>query len=171
MVNRAHRQEVCVLCHSRWPNDRLIGACRCYKKSDSNRLHRECLTSLYANKESDEPPRCPVCYDVYRVSVRYRFLFVWDRMLACRSVSHFLELIIVAVMLLCGCVTLWIFHRQTSSPHFQHPHTGPSNHATDWPTLFIYSLFFLTLIMVPFTMRKVFERWKRANSDVEIDIV
>lgn len=62
-----------------------------------------------------------------------------------------------------------MFHR---SPEYQRRHrTGSSDSDGDAATYIVYVLFGFTICMVPFTMKKVFERWRHANSDVEVDIV
>lgn len=163
-----------MLCHRRWPGDRLYSACRCYKKSDSNRLHKECLASVYATKETDDLPRCPGCHEIFSVSVRYNFLWQWNRVCACRSVAHLCEMIIILLMIGCGIFTIVIFwqskeyqdrHRTSSGGH------SPRSGESDWATYLIYVLFGMTMCLVPVTLKKVFERWRNVNSDVEVDIV
>ena len=133
---------------------------------------------MYATKETDDLPRCPACLDVYRVSVRYNFLFQWNRVCTCRSVAHLAEMVIILMMIGCGIFTLVIFWR---SKEYQDRHrngggSGSPGHApraddTDWATYLIYALFAMTMCLVPVTLKKVFERWRNVNSDVEVDIV
>ena len=136
-------------------------------RSDSNRLHKECLAAIYATKESDDLPRCPSCHDTYRVTVRYRFMFAWHRVMTCRSVGHLFEMLIIVAMIGCGLFTLHLFHQ---SPEYLSKHRR-GHEKTDFASYLIYFLFAVTMCLVPFTLKKVFERWRNVNSDVEVDIV
>jgi hypothetical protein len=95
-------------------------------------------------------------------------MFGWHRFFTCRSVGHLFEMIIIVCMIGCGLFTLWIFHH---SPEYLSRHRGLAHEKTDVATYLIYFLFALTMCLVPFTLKKVFERWRTANSDIEVDIV
>lgn len=57
---------------------------------------------MYANKETDDLPRCPACGDAYRVSVTNTFRFTWNRVCTCRSIGHMFEIAIIFCMMACG---------------------------------------------------------------------
>jgi hypothetical protein len=65
-------------------------------------LHKECLSAVYANKETDDLPRCPACFDTYRVSVKNTFRFTWNRVCTCRSIGHMFEIVMIICMIACG---------------------------------------------------------------------
>jgi hypothetical protein len=119
---------------------------------------------------------------VYRASVKYTLMLAWHRVCTCRSVGHLLEMAAIVLMLVAGIGTLYVF---MNSPAYKRHHPPPAAAAPtegsaaappvrsgdDLAAYFICILFGVTLCMVPFTLRKVFERWRQANSDVDVDIV
>jgi hypothetical protein len=121
-------------------------------------VHAACLRKLFADNESDEVPRCTVCREPYSMQAEYRFAFLWRRCLSCRSVGHAFEFIVVLLMLCCGVYTLSVFLRSKEA------RTRHGDGSSNGAVLLIYGLFGLTVLLVPFTLVKVYSRWKKANA-------
>ena len=76
----------------------------------------------------------------------------------CRAITHAFEFIVVLIMIGCTFFTLRTYLR--SEEH--------KKHGNDNAFYIISGLFVLTLVMVPLTLRKVKERWVKANADAEV---
>jgi hypothetical protein len=169
-VASVDRRKVCVICFSAehaTDGTKLISACRCYKKTDANRVHAACVTRLFEENDSEEAPHCPYCGDDYAVRVRWHFDLNWARCLSCRSVAHAFEFVIVLLMIGCAGFTLVVFRRthareEREAERLHRAHSDSGVYA-------IYALFAITLMLVPLTLWKVCTRWQKANSGVELD--
>lgn len=77
-----------------------------------------------------------------------------------RALAHAFEFLVVFVMLFCCFFTLNIFEHSRDRKH------------SDRGVYIIYGLLGLTLLLVPFTLKKVYGRWRKANADAAVmDIV
>jgi len=132
----------------------LIVACDCYKKSDSNRVHRRCLEHKFADHQQDEPLNCPRCRAPYRLSIQYKFVFDWGRFLSARALGHCLEFFIVLFMIITCTITVTVVHRKSKS-----------DETASW---IIYVLIAITFVLVPLTLHRVYQRWHKANAAPQI---
>lgn len=105
---------------------------------------------------------CGQCHDIYRVSIRYHFLLEWTRCLSFRSLGHAFEFVIVILMIFCCISVIYMFHSRDLIPQTH------SSHESQTARYMIYTLFGITIILVPLTLMKVYQRWKLANSEAEI---
>jgi len=156
-------QGTCALCYEKDDLRKLIAACKCYKKNDDALVHQTCLKKLFSENQNDEAPRCRRCHEEYHVRVEYKFAFLWTRCLTCRSLSHIFEFLLVILMLVCGGITLTAVRRS--------PQAQREQEADKRAMMVIYFLFALTLCLFPLTLRKVYQRWKKANAEPEISVV
>ena len=160
------RAEQCQLCGGTSGEGRggeLVAACRrCYKKSDSARVHRSCLERLVGEAELEQPPACPKCGQAYRLHVTWDFRLAWERATSCRSVSHAFEFVVVLLMVVCGLFTIVSFRRHEAEAAGEHARRSPEPAAVSY---LIYGLFAATMLLVPFTLRKVAQRWVKANAE------
>jgi len=83
-----------------------------------------------------------------------------------RSCSHAFEFVVVIVMLICCTFT---FRIAFSSAAVGKGHPGVVD--SGFAAYIIYGLLLLICVMVPLTLRRVAQRWKRANADVSVDHV
>eukprot|EP00455_Lapot_gusevi_P003022 TRINITY_DN11249_c0_g1_i1.p1 TRINITY_DN11249_c0_g1~~TRINITY_DN11249_c0_g1_i1.p1 ORF type:complete len:157 (-),score=6.76 TRINITY_DN11249_c0_g1_i1:53-523(-) len=147
----------CRICGQKDDLDRLCICCDCYKKSDSNRVHKECLEQILAQYEGDEVPSCEVCRRPYRVKVEYRFSFDWRRFLSLRALSHCFEFFSVLFGVVCTILSLYMLSLN-----------GELQRSPTSSRYLIYFMVLLTNVLVIFTLKKVYDRWKKANAQPEI---
>lgn len=105
--------------------------------------------------------RCDHCRQIYRLRIFHVFDLVLGRLLSLRSLYHSIECVIVTFAVF--AVGFLIFRTSPTEMDVSGPHK--------WTVIFIYSMFACTVLLVIITVRRVILRWKKANSDVHLEIV
>eukprot|EP00164_Ancoracysta_twista_P016979 GFYU01028747.1.p1 GENE.GFYU01028747.1~~GFYU01028747.1.p1 ORF type:complete len:153 (-),score=23.34 GFYU01028747.1:84-542(-) len=144
-------RDPCKFCHQYDVAANLIAPCDCYKKSDTGRVHKKCLEKYIEDQEraNDDPDiRCERCHKPY--SVTYAHHFVWDiaRLCSCQAIFNCVEFLIIIMLFSMFTFALYI--------------TGQIHEAG-----FVICLVLMAL-MVVVTLRRVYHRWKKEQSDTLI---
>jgi len=105
---------------------------------------------------------CEICHSDYRIRVTYTFVFSKQRCCTWRSLNHVFELVILLVML--GvCIAMWPLLSRRSDP------TQEGAFGSGQADNVIIPLISIVMVLLTlFTLYKVFNRWKRANSVIDI---
>jgi hypothetical protein len=140
----------------------MMVVCDCHKKSDANLMHKACLEALLAQHDADHALCCSVCEQPYRVHVTYQFRLLWSRVLSCRAVGHCFEFFVVLFMVVCGGLAIFVFERDRKKNGERDDVVG---------RYIVYVLFAAVLVLVPLTLRRVAQRWTKANADAVVQIV
>eukprot|EP00455_Lapot_gusevi_P011137 TRINITY_DN15119_c0_g1_i1.p1 TRINITY_DN15119_c0_g1~~TRINITY_DN15119_c0_g1_i1.p1 ORF type:complete len:193 (-),score=26.02 TRINITY_DN15119_c0_g1_i1:90-668(-) len=112
---------------------------------------------------SDPRFSCEICHSPYRIQMQEKFQFSWSLCCACPSVSQCVELFILIFMLVMLCSMWPLLDQKMMSGEVQ---PGLGSASTD--RFVLGALFFITIILVFFTIRKVLQRWWSANSRIKI---
>jgi len=163
----------CRICGSSDNSPELITPCEC---SGSLRMvHTSCLQRWILIRPStpsrsnsilpgQQDPRlcCEICHTDYHVKVVYLFEFSWRRCCAWASLGHTVEFAVLLI-LMAVCLAMWPIIVKG------HPSGGdPAFGSEDADKIAVPLISVIMVILTCITLRKVFARWKRANSAVEI---
>jgi hypothetical protein len=150
----------CVLCGEQ-DGRRLIAPCLCNKKDeDAGRWHLECLRQHLASFEADRRPGCPVCQQAYRVALTERFALSWGSCLSSRSLGNVGEMcsMLVTFFFTVFAFTLIDWRKE-------------AREGTEGAMWVLGLLSAVCFVLVLFTVKKIYERWREANSEVLISEV
>ncbi len=171
----------CFYCHS--PSipgslNRLISPCHCSKKNDSHRIHLRCLEEFLRLGDSEEfssdDRRCSNCGEKFKFRLQWKFQLSAEKFLTPKSICHAIEFLIIIFMLAISIIAIKNFRKQTEIiSNSKNNQIHNSNHITiggksSEPDWIIYLLFCSVMILIPITLRKVYQRWKQANSEANI---
>jgi len=167
---------VCRICGSDEEQSLLIAPCDC---SGSLRLvHTHCLQRWILSRPTRQQENnalnirpaphnedgrftCEICHSDYRIRVTYTFVWSRERCCTWRSLNHIFEMVILLIML-CVCIAMWPVLSRRSDGQEGAFGSGQADHVV------IPVISVVMVLLTLYTLYKVFNRWKRANSVIDI---
>lgn len=147
----------CELCTS--PGGVLRTVCPCHKKNDTG-VHLACLRTKYEAAETHQSLTCPTCHQAYQISVSFRVRLSWEHLLFDRTRRCCGDIVIVFIVIWSLLFTFAAYLRGLPSDWSQRPGGLIS-------FIFIVLLVFITVLLIPLTVRVVLRRWIKSHSVVD----
>eukprot|EP00735_Rhodelphis_limneticus_P002321 TRINITY_DN13148_c0_g1::TRINITY_DN13148_c0_g1_i1::g.31125::m.31125 TRINITY_DN13148_c0_g1::TRINITY_DN13148_c0_g1_i1::g.31125 ORF type:complete len:185 (-),score=1.28,RINGv/PF12906.2/0.00096,RINGv/PF12906.2/3.4e+03,TCR_zetazeta/PF11628.3/0.13,TCR_zetazeta/PF11628.3/3.6e+02,DUF4131/PF13567.1/0.069,DPM2/PF07297.7/4.2e+02,DPM2/PF07297.7/0.24 TRINITY_DN13148_c0_g1_i1:24-545(-) len=162
---------VCRFCKEKDDIRNMFCPCQCYKKSDGNLCHKECLEDYigYQNQIFDGPRApdltCETCHKKFEVKIEWKLQWRKERLLSCLALQSYFEFFMVSLVALCMILFLYLIIVTTLYPDEEKPKRRNSEQLgpDDFPYLMGGGL--LMFCSICFTMYTIWKRFQRQQSD------
>jgi len=166
----------CRICGSGESPELLITPCNC--SGSLRKVHTTCLQQWILHRPDpeqyagtsyrpsgisggDHRMSCEICHADYRIQVDYVFGFSWQKCCSFTSLGHAFEICSILILIIM-IVILYPLLNQSSKP------TEPVFGSNKVDMVIIPCLLGVLGLLCVFALRKVYSRWKRANSEIAI---